>query len=418
MIKKNEKCRSCGSYNLIDLFSLGNLAVSDFVERKNIGDGYVAPLTLTMCDSDKGGCSLVQLGHTVPSEVMYRNYWYESGINKTMTTELSDIAQDISATAQLKSGDFVIDIGSNDGTLLRAYDVTGLNTVGFEPALNLLAAGKAGNTVIIPDFFSKEGWHNKFGDAKAKGISAIGMFYDLDDPNQFLEDVNACLHDDGVFIIQMMYMPYAIERNAFDGICHEHLEYYTILSLEKLLARFDLQIIDVAQRINVNEGSLRIFVRKKNGTLQVAGGLQRVQDLRDKEKKGNFNKEEAYIRLSSAIERAKQQTIEFLREEKAKGKIIHGYAASTKGNTTLQYYGVGPDLLDAIADRNPNKWGLYTVSSGIPVISEEESRSLRPDYYFVLAWHFIPEFVEREKKFLAGGGHFIVSMPEFRLIGA
>ncbi len=419
MYKEITCCRICGSRNLTDVLSLGSLAVSDFVDNPAAETGIKAPLELVLCDPGQGGCGLLQLRHTVSSEAMYRNYWYRSGINRTMTEELADIARNASRAAGLKAGDYVIDIGANDGTLLRGYDVEGLNTIGFEPARNLYEYGEKGTTKIIVDFFNHAAWSSAFGATKAKAITAIGMFYDLDDPNSFVADVCKCLDDKGVFIIQMMYMPCALERNAFDGICHEHLEYYTMHSLENLLARHALEIFDVQMREEINEGSVRFFVRKKSAPVPGAGdvgGKARVQELRNSEQKLGLEELGTYAELAKRIQAARQAVLDFLRQEKAKGKTIHGYAASTKGNTTLQYYGITTDLVDAIADRNPTKWGKSTVASGIPIISEEESRNQRPDYYFVLAWHFLNEFVSREHEFLERGGKFVVPMPEFKVI--
>ncbi len=419
MYREISCCRVCQSKSLVDVLTLGNLAVSDFVDDPTIEKGIKAPLELVLCDAGQGGCGLLQLRHTVSSEAMYRNYWYRSGINQTMTDELADIASKAVKVVNLKSGDFVIDIGANDGTLLRSYKVDGLNTVGFEPAHNLYDYGKEGTTKIIVDFFNQNAWSSEFGEIKAKAITAIGMFYDLDDPNTFVAEVYKCLDDQGVFIIQMMYMPFALEKNAFDGICHEHLEYYTMKSLENLLVRHGLEVFDVQMRAEINEGSVRFFIRKKdaNNGPQSEGGLERVTQLRLSEEKLGLEKLETYEALVERIQEAKQKTLDFLLQEKAKGKVVHGYAASTKGNTTLQFYEITLDLLEAIADRNPTKWGKFTVATGIPIISEEESRSKNPDYYFVLAWHFLPEFIERESNFLNKGGRFVVSMPQFAIIG-
>jgi NDP-4-keto-2,6-dideoxyhexose 3-C-methyltransferase len=419
MYKEINCCRVCGSSNLTDVLSLGSLAVSDFVDIPAIETGIKAPLELVLCATAQGGCGLLQLRHTVSSEAMYRNYWYRSGINLTMTEELADIARNASLAAGLKAGDYVIDIGANDGTLLRGYDIKGLNTIGFEPAKNLYKYGEKGTTKIIVDFFNHAAWSKAFGAKKAKVITAIGMFYDLDEPNSFVADVCKCLDESGVFIIQMMYMPFALERNAFDGICHEHLEYYTMHSLENLLARHALEIFDVQMREEINEGSVRFFVRKKNakvtGSVDTEGNA-RVQNLRNTEKELGLEEHGTYAEFAKSIETTRKTALDYLRKEKAKGKKIHGYAASTKGNTTLQYYGITTDLVDAIADRNPTKWGKSTVASGIPIISEEESRSQNPDFYFVLAWHFLDEFVSREHEFLKRGGKFIVPMPHFQVI--
>lgn len=420
MYKEITCCRACRSQELINVLTLGNLAVSDFVDNPKSDTGIKAPLELVLCNPKSDGCGLLQLRHTVSNEAMYRQYWYRSGINQTMIDELEDISLRAADVADLQSGDFVIDIGANDGTLLRSYKVQGLNTVGFEPARNLYDYGKIGTTKIINDFFNHAAWLSSFGQQKAKVITAIGMFYDLDDPNSFLDDVCKCLDDQGVFIIQMMYMPFALERNAFDGICHEHLEYYTMRSLENLLHRHGLKIFDVQMRAEINEGSVRFYICKEVASAKkmiTREAQARVTELRKSEEILGLEELSTYKALVQRIEHARNSTMDFLKKEKANGKKIHGYAASTKGNTTLQYYGINSKLVEAIADRNPVKWGKYTVSSGIPVISEEDSRALKPNYYFVLAWHFLPEFIQREKKFLEGGGKFIVPMPEFRVIG-
>jgi hypothetical protein len=405
---------------LTSILSLGDLYVSNFLDEPDKSKGINAPLELVLCNAKDGGCGLLQLKHTVTNEAMYRNYWYRSGINKTMTDELNGIAVKASDIAQLKTHDYVIDIGANDGTLLRGYGVTGLNTVGFEPALNLREYNSKGTTKIIPDFFAFEAWKKEIGSPKAKAITAIGMFYDLDDPNTFVADIVNCMDDEGLLIIQMMYLPSFLERNAFDGICHEHLEYYSLLSLENLLKRHRLEVFDVEMREQINEGSIRVYIRKtgKGATLSVDDGAQdRVAKIKARESSLGLDDKQIYDALVSRIVDAKEKVVSFIKQEVAKGKKVHGYAASTKGNTTLQFYGLTPDLVGAIADRNPVKWGKFTAGTVIPVISEEDSRAQKPDYYFILAWHFLPEFISREAEFLKKGGKFIVPMPDFRVLG-
>jgi hypothetical protein len=417
---KVDKCRVCGSEKLINIMSLGDLYVSNFVDSKEDESGIKAPLELVLCDADDGGCGLLQLHHTVSGENMYRNYWYRSGINKTMTEELEGIAKEARLISGLKKDDYVIDIGANDGTLLRGYKIDGLNTIGFEPASNLEEYNTVGTTKIFTDFFGYKKWVEVFGGAKARVVTAIAMFYDLDEPNEFVGDIVKCLDDDGLFIIQMMYLPSFLERNAFDGICHEHLEYYSLFSLENLLSRHGLEVCDVEMREHINEGSLRIYIRKTGRGLNLnikSGAKERVEALREKERKIQLNNKKAYEDLVGRVLDAKNKVVEFIRREVGEGKLVHGYAASTKGNTTLQFYEITPDLLPAIADRNSVKWGKYTIGTKIPVISEEESRSRQPDYYFILAWHFLPEFIEREKEFFERGGKFIVPMPGFKIIG-
>lgn len=415
-----DKCRVCGSQHFTRILLLGDLYVSDFLDSPDNSKGIKAPLELVLCNVKNGGCGLLQLRHTVSNEAMYRNYWYRSGINKTMTDELNGIAEKAGSIANLKAHDFVLDIGANDGTLLRGYKVSGLNTVGYEPARNLEQYGKEGTTKIIVDFFNRSAWEKEFGEVKAKVITAIGMFYDLDDPNTFVADVEKCLDDEGLLVIQMMYLPSFLERNAFDGICHEHLEYYSLCSLEDLLKRHGLEVFDVEMREQINEGSVRFYIRKgdKGSSLRILdGATNRVVALRVKEAGLGLDGKEAYEALVDRILIEKEKVVSFIKQEVAKGKKVHGYAASTKGNTTLQFYGLTSELIEAIADRNPQKYGRFTSGTLIPVISEEDSRIQKPDYYFILAWHFLPEFLIRETEYLKGGGKFIVPMPAFRVIG-
>jgi len=382
--------------------------------------GIKAPLELVLCNKKDGGCGLLQLKHTVSAEAMYRNYWYLSGINKSMTDELNGIAEKLESVVPLKPGDFIIDIGSNDGTLLRGFKkIPDLKLVGFEPARNLEELGKKGVTKVFVDFFNFPAWQKEFGNAKAKIIMAIAMFYDLDDPNSFVSDIVKCLDDEGILVIQMMYLPSFLKRNAFDGICHEHLEYYSLLSLENLLKRHGLEVFDVEMREHVNEGSLRVYIRKtgRGRSLNILNGAaERVKELRANEESIGLGDKTVYEELVKRVIEAKNKVVSFIKQEVANGKKVHGYAASTKGNTTLQFYGLTPNLIEAIADRNPQKWGKFTVGTMIPVISEENSRAQNPDYYFILAWHFLPEFIERESKYLKRGGKFIVPMPEFKII--
>lgn len=415
------ECRVCGSRHLTSILSLGDLYVSDFFDSPDNSKGIKAPLELVLCNVKDSGCGLLQLRHTVSNEAMYRNYWYRSGINKTMTDELNGIAEKAAQVADLRPHDYVIDIGANDGTLLRGYKVAGLNTVGFEPARNLEQYNRIGTTKIIADFFNQSAWHKEFGEKRAKVITAIGMFYDLDDPNSFVSDITKCLDDEGLLVIQMMYLPSFLERNAFDGICHEHLEYYSLYSLESLLKRHDLEVFDIEMRERINEGSVRFYIRKirRGASLRIFGGAaERVATLRKMEAQMGLDGKGAYEALVKRILGEKEKAISYIKREVANGKKVHGYAASTKGNTTLQFYGLTPDLITAIADRNPQKYGKYTSGTLIPVISEEDSRAQKPDYYFILAWHFLPEFVQREAVFLKNGGKFIVPMPVFKVLGA
>lgn len=411
-------CRACGVADLTPLLSLGELHISNFIDNLEQDTLSKAPLELVLCDIASGGCGLLQLRHTVPQDQLYRNYWYRSGMNRTMTEELRHIAATLESLVQFKDGDFIIDIGANDGTLLRSFTFPGLNLVGFEPAKNLAVYNREGTTKIFDDFFNFDTWQSGFGDHKAKAITAIAMFYDLDDPNAFLRDIVRSLDEEGIFIVQMAYLPSVLERNAFDGICHEHLAYYSLTSFEKLLQRNNLEIFDAELR-DINEGSVRFYIRRKNGGrgFRVPSTAPRRLDyLRNYEKKSALHSREAYDEFVRRVYDIRNKVTSFIQGEVERGKKVYVYGASTKGNTLLQFFALDDALITAAAERNPAKWGKKTVGTNIPIISEEEARAARPDYFLVLPWHFLKEFREREAEYLARGGKFIVPLPEFTII--
>jgi len=417
IVSTRKTCRVCGNADLAEIFSLGNLCMSNFLDESDSGEPASAPLELVLCNSSDGGCGLLQLRDTASHEMMYRNYWYRSGMNKTMTDELNGIAQKMETLAKLAAGDYVIDIGANDGTLLRGYKTEKLNLVGYEPAKNLRQYNAAGTARIFEDFFNFGIWKKTFGNEKAKVITAIAMFYDLEDPNAFVADVVSSLHDDGIFAIQMSYLPLMLKTNELGNICHEHLEYYSLLSLENLLKRHGVEVFDVELN-DINGGSFRTYIRKKNGNVPNPIGADiRVESLREYEKKLGLEDKKVYEEFVKRAQGIKDEVMGFIKKETAAGKKIYVYGASTKGNTVLQYFGLDNSLIAAAAERNPDKWGKKTVGTNIPIISEEQAREEKPDYFLVLPWHFLREFQKREAKFFEDGGKFIVPFPEFRIIG-
>jgi SAM-dependent methyltransferase len=406
----------CGCGKLVPILALGGQYVSNFVDSP-AQDGENVPLTLVLCDAVEGGCGLLQLLYTTPADWMYRNYWYKSGVNKSMQDALADIAAKAQALTKLSSSDIVIDIGCNDGTLLRAFTAKGLITVGFEPAKNLVGDASKGTSCIINDFFNFASFNSRFHGKKAKVISAIAMFYDLDDPNTFVSDVEKCLSPDGVFIIQMSYLPLMLSTNNFDNICHEHLEYYSLGSLSNLLQRHGLEIFD-AELNDVNGGSIRAYVRHRGSKLQgFQGSQKRIDDLKNGEKNLMLETLAPYEEFAKRVEEEKNKLVEFVKSEVSKGKTVYVYGASTKGNTLLQYYGLDNRWIKAAAERNPDKWGKMTVGTHILIISEKEARDQRPDYFLVLPWHFRNEFVQREAQFLQLGSKFIFPLPTFEVVG-
>ncbi|MBM3231161.1 methyltransferase domain-containing protein [Candidatus Peregrinibacteria bacterium] len=401
-------CRVCHGEGIVPLFSLGNLYVSNFPEKAD--EGIRAPLEMVMCDT----CKLVQLRDTAPQELLYsRFYWYRSGVTDTMRKALRNITQQIEERIPLKSGDIVLDIGSNDGTMLRTYEVPGLIKVGVEPASNLAEEGRKGLEYFINDFWIYENF-KKTVPGKAKVITAIGMFYDMEDPNQFIRDAAYALQEDGVFIAQLMCLKNMLDTNDVGNICHEHLEFYSLSSLEFLLNKNGFELIDIEHNL-VNGGSYRVFAGLKGGKAPTwPGAAERLKKFREEEKEMDTKK--VHMDFYARIEDNKRKCVEFIRDAVQKGKKVWVYGASTKGNTILQYYGLDHTMITAASERSPEKWGKFTVGTGIPIVSEEEARKAKPDYFLVLPYAFFDEFYKREVEWRNGGGQFIVPLPEFRIV--
>ncbi len=403
MILKNKKinhCLLCKNKKIKKIFSLGNLFVSNFVNKKNIMKGIKAPLNLLYCSK----CSLIQLSHIAPQEIMYRRfYWYRSGVTKIMRTGLKNIFTESLKKVKLNKNDVVLDIGANDGTLLKYYKNRKIKTISCEPAKNFTKILKKNSHFLINNFWKKNELDKvlfKYKLQKPKIITAIGMFYDLEDPNKFIKDAADSLHDDGIFIAQLMCLKTMIQKNDLGNICHEHIEFYSLKSLKFLFEKNGLEIFKIEEN-DINGGSYRIYCRK-----YLKGSIK-------------LKNENVLEMMRIFIKRAKKNkniTMNFIKRKVKQRKKIFLYGASTKGNTVLQYYGINNKIVPFAAERSPEKCGKYTIGTGIKIISEKVARKLNPDYFFVTPWGFIKEFIKREKIWLKNGGKFIVPFPKFRLI--
>jgi len=412
-MKKYEitKCRACGSEKLKPIISLGEQYISNFIKSEE-EQGDKVPLDLVLCEK----CKLLQLKHNAPAGSMWNEqYWYKSNINKLIREDLNDIVKKAEKLVKLETGDTVIDIGCNDGTLFGFYKNPNLHFVGYEPCKNVAEEARKKGYNIINDFFNVE--HKIDTPIQAKVITAISMFYDLEDPNKFLEGIKKCLDRDGLFIIQQNYVLSMLDQNAFCNIVHEHREYYSLLSLNNLLGKHGLEIFDIELN-NINGGSIRTYIKfKENKTLEgFSGSKERIKLQQEKEKEAELDTPYPYKEFALRISLIKKQVMEVLDNLKEEGKTIGGCGASTRGNTILQYFGITPDLISCIAEANPDKWGLKTVGSLIPIISIDEMKKLNPDYQLVLIWHLFDGLVDKEKQFLDEGGKFILPLPEFKIV--
>ncbi|MBI3987667.1 MAG: methyltransferase domain-containing protein [Lentisphaerae bacterium] len=414
-IKERTNCRVCGVPKLLPILSLGDQYTVGFLQNPK-EQTVKAPLDLVLCDASSGGCGLLQLKHTIDHDLLYRQYWYKSGISTTMVKALADIVRCAEQWTSLRHGDIVVDIGSNDGTLLRQYDEPDIVKVGFEPS-NLCALGRQPGTTIIHDYFNAAAFEKHFKNRKAKVVTSIAMFYDLEAPDAFVESVRHCLDKDGLWIIQMNYLGLMLDNNTFDNISHEHLEYYSLLSLEVLLQKHAFQVLDVELN-DVNGGSFRILIGHRDGELQpLPGAPERVEALRQRERERGLCEKRGFDAFVGRLGNIKTKLHAFLREEKRKGKRIYIYGASTRGLVVLQYAGIDNTLIDAAVDKNADKWGRYITGTGIRVIPFVDYRTNLPDYLFVLPYQFKDEILRQEKDFVLKGGRMIFALPEFDVVG-
>ena len=407
-ISPRTTCRVCGGAHLIPLFSLGDQHVSDFPEPGK-EPGPRVPIEIELC----GDCTLVQQRYTAPAAFLYtRHYWYRSGVTQTMRDALKDVVRSAMRVCPLSTGDVVLDIGSNDGTLLRFYPDSVVR-VGVEPASNLAEEGNRGISMLIPEF-----WPCGVGQFKGrcKIITACGMFYDLDDPNPFVAGVKEALDPDGIFIAQLMCLKQTVAARDVGNFCHEHLEFYTLKSLHHLLERHGLGIFDVQENA-VNGGSYRLWCCHRGAKINQTDEMKE-HVVRAYTGELGLSKMANLIRFYHDMKANRDRLMTFVEKEIKAGKRFFVYGASTKGNVILQWCELDSTKIIAAADRSPEKWGRVTVGTNIPIVSEEAARQMDPDYFIVLPYAFVDEFIEREKDqtWRKRGGKFVVPLPEFRVL--
>ncbi|WP_085066155.1 class I SAM-dependent methyltransferase [Catenuloplanes japonicus] len=362
------------------------------------------PLDLTRCTD--ASCGLVQLRHTLPGDLLYDTYWYRSRINDTMRTHLARIVE--SAVA-LHGGQpaAVLDIGCNDGTLLENY--TGAERWGIDPSS---AADDAPDTItLIRDFFPSKELADEAG--RFDVITSIAMFYDVENPVAFVREVERLLAPGGVWVVEVSYLPEMLEQTGYDSICHEHLSYYSLGALTRILAEAGLEIVRAGVN-GVNGGSICCFVTRST---EVAGRADdSVPALAERERRLRLDTDAPYDAFAARVRQRRDELVTLLHGLREDGRVVHIYGASTKGNTLLQFSGIDNTLIRYAAERNPDKFGARTLGTDIEIISEEQSRAARPDYYLVLPWHFRDEIVAREAATLAAGTRLIFPLPEIETI--
>lgn len=397
-MKTITQCRSCKG-EIKEFLDLGVQYTSDF--RTENTDTPAYPIVAVKCED----CHLVQLRDTTPSHEMYHdNYGFKSGVSNSIKDDLKDNVQN--ALAFMPTPENWLDIASNDGTLL-SFVPRGVYKVGVDPITKYCAMAEEHADYVINNFFKL----NLLDGAKFDVITSISCFYDMDDPNEFVGDVAKALRKNGVWVVQQNYLLPTMELNAVDNFCHEHLEYYTLLSMEPLLERHGLEVIDVSTSM-VNGGSIRTIIAHKN----VRDVSERVQDQRDIEAEAKLDTMEPYARFAESVWKSLRELKLFVSDAKTQGKTVAILAASTRGATIWQAASIGEDDVLFAVERNPEKVGKYFNAIHIPIVSEETAREVAPDYMIIGPWFFADEIIDREKEYVANGGTLVVPLPKFEII--
>jgi SAM-dependent methyltransferase len=411
-------CRVCGSRSLTKVIDLGAQYLQGSFFKPGIEEPPMRkiPMGLVRCtpQDDEQACGLLQMHCSVPPEILYSTYWYRSGTNQTMRSHLEGIASDAAGMIG-KPDALVLDIGCNDGTMLKCYPDT-FTKVGIDPSD--ITQEISGDITVVHDLFPSDRLSAFLEGRKVDIVTSIAMFYDLEDPIFFVQSVKKVLAPGGIWVFEMSYMPSMLEMNSYDTICHEHLEYYSLAVLEKILRRAQMRVIR-AELNNINGGSIRCYAVHSNSSFQSrAGDLLGLNALRRREFELELDTDKPYKNFQSRISAHRQELRSLLQKLKKRGKKIHIYGASTKGNTILQWCRIDYRMIEVAADRNPEKHGARTLGTNIPIVSEEESRAMNPDYYLVLPWHFREEFLRREADSLRRGIKMIFPLPKVEIVGA
>jgi len=404
---KIKSCRLCNSFKLTKLFSLGNLCFTGKfpLKKQKIKK---KPIQVVLCKN----CGLVQLGHNFDLKYLYGpDYGYRTGINKTMLNHVKLIVKKLSKLTNLNNKDLVLDIASNDGSLLNFYKKTTC-TFGIDPILSKYKKNYKNINYKVGDFFSYEKIR-KFTKKKFKIITALSVFYDAEKPDKFIKDVKKILSDDGVFVIEFADLASILKYKMFDTVCHEHLEYYSSEVIKNLCEKHSLKVFNIVQN-DINGASKQYYISHINSKYKV--NYKHIYSVLKNERLQKLKDVKTYKKFMYSIDNSKKQLVKKLKTFVKKGKKIHCYGASTKGNVLLQYYGIDNKIVEFAAERNKLKYNLFTPGSKIKIISEKLSRSLKPDYYLVLPWHFKNEILAREKFIRKKGVKFIFPLPRLKII--
>jgi len=402
---KINKCRICKSTRLTKIFNLGNLVYTGIFPKYKTTSVPSGNLSLIHCRK----CKLLQLEDNFNSKIMYgSNYGYMSSLNSSMEKHLKIKSQNLIKKYHLNKNKNILDIGSNDGTFLKYFSNKN-NLFACDPTIFKFKKHYKKNIKLIPKFFSS----NHFKSKKFNLISSIAMFYDLPNPLKFAKDVKSILDDNGIWHIELSYMPLMLNMNSYDTICHEHLEYYSLTSLKYMMDMIDLKIINISFN-DINGGSIAMDIARKSSYYNEASS--KIKSILKNEKKKRYNEINTQKKFYLNCKHNKTLLINLLKKLKKNNKKVYGYGASTKGNVVLQYCKITDKLINKIVEINKFKYNKYTPGTKIKIISEREAKLIKPDYYLVLPWHFKKNIIQREKKYLKKGGKLIFPLPKIQIV--
>jgi hypothetical protein len=409
MYTEIKKCRICGSANILEVLSLGEQSLTGVFPKTIDTPVTKGPLGMVWCQA----CGLLQLKQSYSLDEMYGdNYGYRSGLNASMVAHLTHKIRGLERLVHLSSSDLVIDIGSNDATSLKAYSGKH-RKVGIDPTGKKFSQFYTEDIALIPDFFSAAAFRVKFPNDKAKIVTSIAMFYDLESPTSFVRDIEAVLTDDGIWHFEQSYMPSMLRTHSYDTICHEHLEFYSFKVVKNMLESCGMRVLDV-QMNAINGGSFAVTACKKCAPYR--SNLPIIQWMLHQEEDMGLDTPRPYREFEENVFKHRKNLVSLIESIVGDGKKVFGYGASTKGNVLLQFCGLTSKHLPCIADVNEQKFGSFTPGTHIPIISEKEAHAMKPDYFLVLPWHFKHNILEREKDYLARGGKFIFPLPEIEIV--
>ena len=410
MYSEITKCRVCGSSELSNIMSLGEQCFTG-VFPKNKNDNVMSgPVDLIKCN-DENGCGLLQLKQSYDINQMYgENYGYRSSLNSSMVSHLKNKVKKILDYDVLTRGDLVVDIGSNDATTLKAYPSNKFDLVGIDPTGNKFKKFYTSEIKLIPKFFNAKIFESLYKNRKAKVITSFSMFYDIENPISFAKDINSILHENGIWIFEQSYMPTMLKKNSFDTICHEHLLFYGLKQILWILNEANLKVIDVEFN-QINGGSFSVKASKKLSNYKP--NIKKIEKILAQEEDLDGLGLKAYKSFLDRVDQEKVTLLNFLKKCKLEGKIVGALGASTKGNVLLQYYNINDKLIYALGEVNQDKFGCFTPGTLIPIISEDELLSSKPDYILILPWHFRNFF---KKLPSLKGRNIIFPLPKFKIV--